>query len=968
MSAYSFICRCLLLPLSLLLFFGTIGRGQTAEVLPEQETLATARAYQQRGARMDHFAAGLSWEKADSFSRAIAAFEQVIAAQPADSLAGLAWHRIGVAHYQQYAETAAVAAYNRAIQVRDELFATPHRDRAHSRLNLAQTLMALGRNDTATHVLQEAIDLYTRAQPTDSLNLVRAYSSLSQLGEDARDYRVGVTAARQAVFLLEQLEVVDPLDVFDIWYFAGKTYLTFGELTAAAAAADRALAVGQATGDALLLLDALNLAAGIRVEQQAYEAATRLYQQALSVMGNREFSQRAGLLHFNLALAYARLEALKQARYHGAQAREMLGEDTFYGPRVCSVLADIHWRAGEYPEALQTLRTGVAQILRTEDTEDVSSLMTDTLEVHELEILADLLGDRARVLEKLAASEEALRDYYALFAVWDKLRQRVTSDVSRRYLSKNLRPFFDRAIALEFTAFAAGEAAAGWRAFLLSERAKAYSLLTSVQQDRAKRPRREAALRARIAALERRATPASPAAQRLAAARLELDRLLRLAAAPIAAPAATLDRPGLQRLLQTQQTDLLAFYLGPTVGYRWLLRPDGTLFFERIAGVDTLPEAITHWRAAIQQGAYRRKSLRAASEQNACDAAFLRGGVQLYAQLIGNFSLGERLCVLPDGPLLTLPFGALLPRAASLPLDYDQLAYLQTKTSVQYAYSASVWKELCGRPVQEHEWNLLAFAPAFRPPGQQPKGAANSLAVRNTAAALPPLAPLRHNVEEVAAIAALIPRSKAFYADSADRENFLAQSGRARIVHLSTHGLADAGRPERSFVAFSQRGDSLTLEEVLFYSDLSALPITTELAVLSACETNLGAYVPGETTLSLSSAFQAAGARSTLTTLWQVDDAATRTLMVAFYRNLVAGESRTEALAAAQRQLQQGTEAHPFYWAAFTLYGAGGPLALRAEEKRIPVTGIGIMLLLLLGGGVYGWHYRGRRQVSDNAS
>ncbi|MFN3315186.1 MAG: CHAT domain-containing protein [Raineya sp.] len=156
-----------------------------------------------------------------------------------------------------------------------------------------------------------------------------------------------------------------------------------------------------------------------------------------------------------------------------------------------------------------------------------------------------------------------------------------------------------------------------------------------------------------------------------------------------------------------------------------------------------------------------------------------------------------------------------------------------------------------------------------------------------------------------------------------------------QLLHIATHGffLADEEDAESGvkvsplfrsglmMAGASQEQSPESDDGILTAYEVMNLNLeTTDLVVLSACQTGLGQIKNGEGVYGLQRAFQVAGTKNLIMSLWSVDDAATQELMTQFYKEMQNNTSVRQSFRNAQNKLKQKYP-KPYYWGAFVVVG-----------------------------------------------
>ena len=303
----------------------------------------------------------------------------------------------------------------------------------------------------------------------------------------------------------------------------------------------------------------------------------------------------------------------------------------------------------------------------------------------------------------------------------------------------------------------------------------------------------------------------------------------------------------------------------------------------------------------------------------------------------------KRLIIAADAELNFLPFETFITNSGK---------YLVEEYNISYINSGTVLRNIRKQAASNYTKNIIAFGDAKYATLQTPGRKISSISDAETlkfdvekslqkkepldyafaSFGNEPPAYLLGTKKEVEMIQKEIPLSDVrLDADMTENEfKTMSAAGKLhnyKVIHIASHASVHPYVYNLSGIMFSTKPMPVNGEDgVLVINEVSDLNIKPELVMLSACQTALGKLMPGEGVMGLNQAFIAAGAKSTLTSLWPVNDYATSLFVQNFYKKVfIEKKSYIQACNEVKKDFIAGKFGEelkqPVYWAPFIYYG-----------------------------------------------
>ena len=309
---------------------------------------------------------------------------------------------------------------------------------------------------------------------------------------------------------------------------------------------------------------------------------------------------------------------------------------------------------------------------------------------------------------------------------------------------------------------------------------------------------------------------------------------------------------------------------------------------------------------------------------------------QLWKPLEGKINT-KSIIIIPDGELFNLSFETLTSFKIS---SFNELASNSLLANYYISYNYSLFLLHQENKTIDYSNNFIAFAPEFNEKMKVDYSISITDSINLDKTYLI-LLPQPFSVDLVNTYSNEFDGSS-FINENSTKQIFKQNAKEHKIIHIGTHAESNNITPELSRIIFAKniptaKGNEGRVEEdnSLYTFEIYDYNLSSNLTILTACETGKPTYQAGEGMISLAHAFNYAGSESILTSLWEIDEQSSTKIIELFYNNIEIGLTKDEALQKAKLEYistAQGRTIAPQYWAGLVLIGDAAPIELNSNS------------------------------------
>ncbi|KPP95253.1 MAG: CHAT domain [Bacteroidetes bacterium HLUCCA01] len=212
----------------------------------------------------------------------------------------------------------------------------------------------------------------------------------------------------------------------------------------------------------------------------------------------------------------------------------------------------------------------------------------------------------------------------------------------------------------------------------------------------------------------------------------------------------------------------------------------------------------------------------------------------------------------------------------------------------------------------------------------------------------------REEIQESARILSRFGQTKTLLNEQGTPAQVRAAARDTRILHIASHSFVYDSDPLFSVLQLHPGQDGPQSNGQIYAYELFTEELTSELVVLSSCESGSGSYIQGSGIIGIGRALSYAGAHALILNLWSVRDLAASQIMTGFYTHLGRYTDKDRAMQQAKIQFINSVNSDPSVWAPLIVFGDPGSVYEPVNWKAILL----FSLLILLGAGVFAYYRR----------